>query len=228
MVHFHVRLAYLIGSLAALIQAVDIKGTIVPNEILKDIKSLGATKVVLDDGRRSGAVTRNGHFHIPHVEPGTYILQVLAPQYHFEPLRIDVLESSDLPEVRSYTPGTPLDPPSMFTLPYPLTLQARRKLDFFVPEASFNILGMLQNPMMLMMGVTALAVLGLPYMLKNLDPETMKDINESQQMMAKMQNNLDLSSGLSGLLSSAAQAAQGEVGSGPKPASNNKGKAKRR
>ena len=62
-------------------------------------------------------------------------------------------------------PGTPLNPPSMFTMPYPLTLQAKRKLDFFVPEASFNIMGMLQNPMMLMMGVTAVVVLGLPYLL---------------------------------------------------------------
>jgi predicted Co/Zn/Cd cation transporter (cation efflux family) len=95
-------------------------------------------------------------------------------------------------------------------LPYPLTLQARKKLDFFVPEASFNVMGMFQNPMMLMMGVTAVVVLGLPYLLvshadsnvllmpinisfqKNLDPETMKEINESQAVMSK---NLDLSSG---------------------------------
>jgi ER membrane protein complex subunit 7 len=62
-------------------------------------------------------------------------------------------------------PGTPLNPPSSFTLPYPLTLQARRKLDFFVPEASFNVMGMFQNPMMLMMGVTAIVVLALPYLL---------------------------------------------------------------
>lgn len=53
----------------------------------------------------------------------------------------------------------------MFTLPYPLNLQAKRKLDFFVPEASFNMLGMLNNPMMLMMGATGLIVLGLPYLM---------------------------------------------------------------
>lgn len=62
-------------------------------------------------------------------------------------------------------PGTPLNPPSAFTLPYPLILQARGKLDFFVPEASFNVMGMFQNPMMLMMGVTAIVVLALPYLL---------------------------------------------------------------
>ena len=75
------------------------------------------------------------------------------------------MEGSDLPDVRVYIPGTPLNPPSAFTLPYPIMLQAQKKLDFFVPEASFNVMGMLQSPMVLMMGVTAIVVLAVPYLL---------------------------------------------------------------
>ncbi|PVF97609.1 hypothetical protein CPB86DRAFT_706721 [Serendipita vermifera] len=160
-----------------------------------DPKDLGAAKVILDDGRYSSSVTRNGDFIIPHVEPGTYILQVLAPSHYFDQFRIDVLVDSDLPEVRPYTPGTPLNPPAMVTLPYPLRLQAKRKLDFFIPKESFNLLGMLKNPMMLMMIVTAGMVMGVPYLMKNLDPETLKEITEQQQKMAKMQEGMDLSSG---------------------------------
>ncbi|KAG8850207.1 hypothetical protein FRB91_009276, partial [Serendipita sp. 411] len=198
-----------IGCLLALLTwatcatALDIRGEIIQNEQFTiELKSLLATRVILDDGSSlTSAVTRNGHFHIPHVQPGTYILQVLSPQHYFDPLRIDVLPSSDLPEIRPYIPGTPLDPPAMVTLPYPLRLTPKHHLSFFTPEESFNILGMLQSPMVLMMGITGLLVLAVPYLMKNMDPETLKEFQDQQQKMTKMQSNMDLSSGLSNLLS---------------------------
>ncbi|KAG8817971.1 hypothetical protein FRC17_011017 [Serendipita sp. 399] len=179
-----------------------------------DLKSLLATKVVLDDGGSlTSAVTRNGHFHItishftrandessPHVPPGTYILQVLSPQHYFDQLRIDILPSSDLPEVRPYLPGTPLDPPATVTLPYPLLLIPRHHLQFFTPEESFDLMGMLRSPMVIMMAATGLLVFAVPYLMKNLDPDMLKEVQETQQKMAKLQDNMDLSSGLTNLL----------------------------
>ncbi|KAG8771702.1 hypothetical protein FRC15_003256 [Serendipita sp. 397] len=61
---------------------------------------------------------------------------------------------------------------------------------------------MLQSPMVLMMGITGLLVLAVPYLMKNMDPETLKEFQDQQQKMTKMQSNMDLSSGLSNLLSS--------------------------
>lgn len=129
-------------------------------------------------------------YNSPHVQPGTYILQILSPEYIFEQVRrqkytfsspfmelkmlmtrqfrVDVLPDTDTPEVRPYFPGTPLNNPNSpptYSVPYPLVLEAKRHLDFFVPKESFNVMGMLGSPMVLMMGFAALMALGLPYLM---------------------------------------------------------------
>lgn len=121
----------------------------------------------------------------PDVDAGSYILNVISHNLVFDPvrphllsvhirflltflkLRVDVPPSSQkgLPDVRPYVPGTPHNPPSIVTLPYPMVLSARQKAQFFVERQSFNALSMLQNPMMLMMGVTGVLVLAMPYIM---------------------------------------------------------------
>ena len=82
--------------------------------------------------------------------------------------RVDVFDTSSDPEIRPYIPGTPLSATPTVTLPYPLKLYPRQRNDYFVPPQSFNILGMFQNPMMLMMvGVGAMALL-MPYLMVSL------------------------------------------------------------
>ena len=80
-------------------------------------------------------------------------------------MRVDIFEAETLPEVRPYFPGTPLSSASSVTLTYPSTLSARGKYDYFVPRESFNLLGMFQNPMMLMMVFTGVMVLAMPYIM---------------------------------------------------------------
>ena len=86
----------------------------------------------------------------------------LFPQY-----RIDLVDSLSPPEVRPYVPGTPLSSTanSPITVTYPLNVHPRYKNEYFVPKQSFNIMGMLQSPMIMMMGVVGLMVLALPYMM---------------------------------------------------------------
>lgn len=116
------------------------------------------------------------------------MLSVLAPQHQFDTvsrfkafvkcifwlsdfqLRVDVLADSNIPEIRPYIPGTPLEPPAAVKLPYPIELQPRRHVSFFVPIESFNLMGMFQNPMMLLMGVTAIIAIGAPYLLVRVYP----------------------------------------------------------
>ena len=69
------------------------------------------------------------------------------------------------PDVHPYILGTPHNPPSSISLHYPITLTPRQKLDYFVEKQSFNALGMLQNPMILLMGVMGVLVIGLPYLI---------------------------------------------------------------
>ena len=81
-------------------------------------------------------------------------------------LRVDVPPGvGSAPDVRPYVPGTPHNPPSTVKLTYPITLVPRFKNVYFVERESFNILGMLRNPMVLMMVVTGALVVGMPYLL---------------------------------------------------------------
>ena len=77
------------------------------------------------------------------------------------------MDSLSPPEVRPYVPGTPLSSTanSPVTVTYPLSVHPRYKNEYFVPKQSFNIVGMLQSPMIMMMGAVGVMVLALPYMM---------------------------------------------------------------
>ncbi|KAI1797804.1 hypothetical protein LXA43DRAFT_982101 [Ganoderma leucocontextum] len=180
--------------------AFDLNGRIQWNEHCAGLSDLGQTQVVLDHGKLHGGVTRDGSFVIPDVPAGTYVLSVLARDHAFEQMRVDVYESETLPEVRPYFAGTPLSSPSTVTLPYPLTLSARGKYDYFVPRESFNVLAMFKNPMMLLMLVAGGLVLLTPMVMKNMDPEIMEEFKERHAKMTGAQNALqsgDLMGGFS-------------------------------
>ncbi|OBZ79213.1 ER membrane protein complex subunit 7 [Grifola frondosa] len=224
--------------------ALDLKGRIQWNDLCPGIGDLGQAKVLLDNGKLYGGVTRDGGFVIPDVPAGTYVLSVQTHDYAFEKvragvhfstdiiahkavkLRIDVFEEESLPEVRPYFPGTPLFTPSTVTLPYPIVLAARQKNDYFVPHESFNIVGMFKNPMMMMMlGVGAMALL-MPYIMKNMDPEVLEDFKERQARVSTIQSSLqsgDLASSFSALLNGGSEDAKSSSSSPAKQPSNSSG-----
>jgi ER membrane protein complex subunit 7 len=105
--------------------------------------------------------------------------------------------------------GTPLNPPSPVKLPYPIKLVPRERKDYFVPHQSFNVLQMLQNPMMLIMVFGGLMMLAMPYIMvkqnivfdfspsridklfllqKNMDPEVLQEARQSHTKLGALQN----------------------------------------
>ncbi|OJT11821.1 hypothetical protein TRAPUB_11616 [Trametes pubescens] len=192
--------------------ALDFKGRVQWNTQCPDLKALGQTKVVLDNGKWSGGVTRDGSF-----------------------IRVDIFESDSLPEVRPYFPGTPLSPAAPATLPYPLVLSARGRYDYFVPRESFNVIAMFKNPMMMMMLGAGVLVLLMPTLMKNMDPEVMEEFKERHAKMTNLQSSLqsgDLASGFSQLLASGdepkAAASGPSKGASSGGAKQRSGKGKRR
>ncbi|KZT74696.1 hypothetical protein DAEQUDRAFT_760722 [Daedalea quercina L-15889] len=203
--------------------ALDLRGRILWNELCPSLRDLGQSKVVLDNGKLQGGITRNGSFEIPDVSPGVYILSVVSHDYHFDKLRVDVFETESLPEVRPYIPGTPLSPPSPVTLPYPILLTARAKNDYFAPPQSFNLMGMFQSPMMLMMLVMGGMMLAMPYILKSMDPEALQDFNKRQARIGALQSSLqsgDLSGGLSALINPAQEESSASTGTAKQTSSS--------
>ncbi|PSR72397.1 hypothetical protein PHLCEN_2v11740 [Hermanssonia centrifuga] len=89
------------------------------------------------------------------------------------------------------------------TLPYPITLSAVQKIDFYMPRQAFNLIGMFKNPMMMMMLVGGALVFAMPYIMKNMDPEVLQDFEKRQAKITNIQSSLqsgDLKSGLSALM----------------------------
>ncbi|KAJ7071305.1 hypothetical protein C8F01DRAFT_1109955 [Mycena amicta] len=180
--------------------AIDVKGSIKWNELCPDVHSLGPAKAILDHGRHSGNVIFDGSFTIPNVSEGVYLLSVVSHDYVFDQLRIDVLDSGY--QVRPYAVGTPLNPPSTIILPE-ISLVARVTHGYYMPPQSFNLMGMLGSPMVLMLVVGGGMVLAMPYLMKNMDPETLKEFKESQAKASQLQSAVasgDLRAGFSALM----------------------------
>ncbi|KAI0053297.1 hypothetical protein FA95DRAFT_1600955 [Auriscalpium vulgare] len=190
--------------------AVNVHGVVQWNDHCRSYAELGHAVVVLDNGVASGSITRDGR---PDVEPGVYVASVNSHDHQFDNLRIDVLPEPDaLPEVRPYAVGTPLNPPSPYKLGYPIKLTPRKRSEYFVPHEAFNVMGMFQSPMVLMMGFAGIMVLGMPYLMKHMDPETMEDFKETQAKLARFQSSMQ-----TGDLKSSIQALAGtdEAAAGP-------------
>ncbi|KAH6917214.1 hypothetical protein BKA70DRAFT_1251626 [Coprinopsis sp. MPI-PUGE-AT-0042] len=229
-----------------LVAAVDIQGRVSWNTVARNAAALGSAKAVLDDGKYAGSVTKSGHFTIPDVPEGTYVLSVITHNYVFDQLRIDVLpalpvtpptslsepEPTDAPsstrapstasqqvDVRPYVPGTPFNPASTILLPYPIKLSAKEKFSYYSPRQSFDVLSMLSNPMMLMMVAAGALAVGMPYLMKNLDPEALKELEGNQAKLAGVQSAFasgNLKDGFSAMMAAADEAVPAGDAPGPK------------
>jgi len=183
--------------LSLIVGALDLNGKIQWNDLCSGYQDIQGAKVVLDDGRWSSNVRRDGRFQIPDVDPGTFVLSVISHDFYFEQLRVDISTADPQPSVHPYAPGTPLSPASPVRLPYPITLSARSKNAYFVEREGFNPLGMLKSPMMLMMIVTGGMLFATPYLMANMDKDTLNEVKGRQNKMVAAQNsiqNMDIGS----------------------------------
>lgn len=65
-------------------------------------------------------------------------------------------------------------------LPYPLVLQPAGRTGYFEKREGFKVSSLLANPMMLTMGFSVISLFVLPKLIQNMDPETLKEIQETQ------------------------------------------------
>jgi len=199
--------------------ATDIQGSIQWNDLCSGIEDLRHhTRVVLDGGLRKAMVSHDGGFIFRDVEAGTYTVDVHAPDHIFPQLRVDVSSQAPAPvptspsseapdgeplspapsltpppevQVRPIPPGTPHDPiPPPPLLTYPIKFQATHKKSYEKPKASFDLIGMFSNPMMLMMLFTGLMMFAMPKLMENMDPELVKEVEEKQNRMFSAQNRI--------------------------------------
>jgi len=129
-----------------------------------------------DDGEQYQAFLRkDGVFIFDEVGAGSYLLQVLSTQYSFSNVRIDV-SSRNNGQVRAFKAEPGSSSKEAAVLPYPLKLEPDRIMDYFMVREGFQIMSLLKNPMLIMLGVTLIMTLVLPKMMSSIDPEALQEM----------------------------------------------------
>ena len=105
---------------------------------------LSQTTVSVDGGKYHGFLKSNGEFSIHGVVQGSYLVEVVSPNYVFEPVRVDI--SSKSGKVRARKVNS-LKASSVQHLPYPLKFKAGKQAEFFEKREAWSILNTLKNPM---------------------------------------------------------------------------------
>lgn len=158
-----------------------------PSKVVLDNGRLSGS-VTVDGSFTMYVIFRNGFVNAdgtrrPDVQPGEYLLSIQSHNYTFDQvstllntspedvywlgqqLRVDVTPTDTEPTIHPFIIGTPFNPVSSITIPFPVILTPRSKNTWFVPKEGFNLLGMFQNPMMLIMVFTGVMMFAMPYIM---------------------------------------------------------------
>ncbi|CAO3681982.1 unnamed protein product [Umbelopsis vinacea] len=143
-----------------------------------------------------GLITMNS----PAVPNGNYFLEVQSVNYVFPKIRVDVEDEN----VRGAYSALGSDwATTGYEVPYPFVIKAKADAEYFLKREGFNVMNMFKNPMMIMMGLSAVMLFALPKMMANINPEDMEEFNKAQTDAQKMMKDVP---GLGNLLG--AQSAQ--------------------
>ncbi|WVQ79159.1 hypothetical protein IAT38_001255 [Cryptococcus sp. DSM 104549] len=224
------RLSVAVFTLAPLLQlvsAITLSGRIAFSELLPYEALPPTSQVSLDHGLRKAWVKQDGSFELPNVPEGVHHVETLVPGYFFQPLIVTVTPSTPTPESSDTLTTEPINtipsysihvqasfpsrqplPVSSPSLPNPLVVQPLAKEDYFIPKGGMNVMGLLKNPMVLMMVFSGVMLYGLPKIMANMDvdPEMAKEMAETRQRMQGMQN-MDWAGSLSNMLSGGSEEA---------------------
>ncbi|WVF66886.1 hypothetical protein IAT40_001629 [Kwoniella sp. CBS 6097] len=219
-------------SLLPSIWAVTISGRIAFTDVLPLNVLPADSKVSLDYGEKKVWIRQDGSFELLHVDEGEHILEPIVPGYIFQPLLITVTPQTSSPSsnidqspstddkdnnantpsspttptysihVQAYNPTRNALPPTSASMAHPLVLSAVGKEDYFTPKGGMNIVGMLKNPMVLMMLFSGIMMYALPKLtasMADMDPEMAKDMAETRKKMQGVQS-MDWAGSLSNML----------------------------
>lgn len=109
-----------------------------------DSSWIAQSRVVIDGGKYTGYLRKDGSFVINGVPSGTYVVEVYTPNYAFEPVRVDVTKNG---KIRARKVNR-LKMSAVDTLPYPLKFTAEAPAMFFQQREKWSLLEMAKsNPM---------------------------------------------------------------------------------
>ncbi|KAJ1492582.1 hypothetical protein T484DRAFT_1770527 [Baffinella frigidus] len=132
-------------------------------------------RILLDGGAQQAPVRFDGSFSIYEVAEGVHMLDVDAPGFLFDQVRLEVMKHGKGVKVKA---TSQLEALRSKAFPYPLKLEPRGRQKYFEEREKFDITVYLKNPMVIMgVGVTLMAFV-LPKMVENMDPDEVKKMKD--------------------------------------------------
>ncbi|KAB0803905.1 hypothetical protein PPYR_00875 [Photinus pyralis] len=130
------------------------------------------TRLHVNGGEYIGFVKEDGTFIIHNMPSGSYILEVLHPEFSYEPVRVEINSKGKFRARKVNHIQTSV----VVQVPYPLKLKPLGKTRYFQVREQWRITDFLFNPMILMMFLPLLLIMILPKMLS--DPETKREMEQ--------------------------------------------------
>lgn len=134
------------------------------------------TRIHVNGGEYVGFVRKDGTFVVHNIPSGSYIVEVLNPEYSFEPVRVEI-NSKGKYRARKVNH---IQTSQIVQVPYPLKIKALGKTRYFQQREQWRITDLLFNPMIMMTVLPLLLFMVLPKLLN--DPETKKEMEQLQNL----------------------------------------------
>ncbi|KAI5634953.1 ER membrane protein complex subunit 7 [Phthorimaea operculella] len=176
-----------------------IEGRVFPPEELAPTNWQTDTRIHVNGGEYIGFVRNDGSFVIHNVPSGSYVVEIVHPDYMYEPVRVEI-NSKGKYRARKLNY---IQTSQVIQVPYPLRMKPMSKFRYFQVREQWRLTDFLFNPMVLMMILPLLLVMILPKMMN--DPETKEDLKQIQNL-TRMSDMPEMSEMITNLLSGGATA----------------------
>jgi len=151
-----------------------IEGKVNPPDKKATNEWLTQTQVIVNGGEHIGLLRDDGTFVIHGVPSGSFVVEVMHPQFTYESARIDITSKGKLRARKvNY-----IQPALVTHIPYPLKLNPTGAYRYFIPREQWRIADVLMSPMVLMMVLPLILIVILPKMMS--DPETRREMEQVQ------------------------------------------------
>lgn len=136
------------------------------------------TRILVDGGKSHvGFLKEDNTFSINGLPSGSYLVEVVNPDYFYPPVRVDINSKGKF-RARKVNH---VQPTQVNQLPYPLKMKPMGRINYFEKREQWKWTDIFMNPMILMMVMPLLLITVLPKMMN--DPETKREMEQIQQNM---------------------------------------------
>ncbi|KYN04626.1 PREDICTED: ER membrane protein complex subunit 7 [Cyphomyrmex costatus] len=130
------------------------------------------THVMANGGEHYGFLREDGTFIISNVPSGSYMVEVVNPNYVYEPVRVEINSKGKFRARKVNLIQTS----QVIQVPYPLKMRPLTPFRYFQVREQWRLTDFLFNPMVLMMVLPLLLIMVLPKIMN--DPETRKEMEQ--------------------------------------------------